>query len=76
MISGLTGLRADEAVEMRDRWSYVLMAEEMRRVTEEPGKDAKELFRRMTFNALISNVDDQPAACITTDATDFVQGVQ
>ncbi|KRP89211.1 phosphatidylinositol kinase [Bradyrhizobium pachyrhizi] len=60
MISGLTVLRADEAVEMRDRWSYVLMAEEMRRVTEEPEKDAKELFRRMTFNALISNLDDHP----------------
>lgn len=60
MISGLTVLRADEAVEMRDRWSYVLMAEEMRRVTEEPEKDAKELFGRMTFNALISNLDDHP----------------
>lgn len=60
MISGLTVLRADEAVEMRDRWSYVLMAEEMRRVTGEPERDAKELFQRMTFNALISNLDDHP----------------
>lgn len=60
MISGLTVLRAEEAVEMRDRWSYVLMAEEMRRVTQEPEKDAKELFQRMTFNALISNLDDHP----------------
>ncbi|MGY8669240.1 HipA domain-containing protein [Bradyrhizobium sp. UFLA05-109] len=60
MISGLTVLRADEAIEMSDRWSYVLMAEEMRRVTEEPEKDAKELFRRMTFNALTSNLDDHP----------------
>lgn len=60
MISGLTVLRAEETVEMRDRWSYVLMAEEMRRVTQEPQKDAKELFQRMTFNALISNLDDHP----------------
>ncbi|MGF6312564.1 MULTISPECIES: type II toxin-antitoxin system HipA family toxin [unclassified Bradyrhizobium] len=60
MISGLTVLRAEEALEMRDRWSYVLMAEEMRRVTQEPEKDAKELFQRMTFNALISNLDDHP----------------
>lgn len=60
MISGLTVLRAEEAVEMRDRWSYVLMAEEMRRVTQEPEKDAKELFQRMTFNAVISNLDDHP----------------
>lgn len=60
MISGLTVLRAAEAVEMRDRWSYLLMAEEMRRVTQEPEKDTKELFQRMTFNALISNLDDHP----------------
>ena len=58
MISGLTLLRAEEVV--KDRWSYVLMAEELRRVVEEPKKDASELFRRMVFNALISNIDDHP----------------
>jgi serine/threonine-protein kinase HipA len=60
MISGLTLLRAEEAAEMRDRWSYVLLAEELRRVVEEPKRDAAELFRRMVFNALISNIDDHP----------------
>jgi serine/threonine-protein kinase HipA len=60
MISGLTLLRAEEEPEMRDRWSYVLMSEELRRVVAEPGKDAPELFRRMVFNALISNIDDHP----------------
>jgi serine/threonine-protein kinase HipA len=60
MISGLTLLRADEAVGARDRWSYVLMSEELRRVVREPKKDASELFRRMAFNALISNIDDHP----------------
>lgn len=60
MISGLTLLRAEEASGTRDRWSYVLMAEELRRVVEEPKKDAPELFRRMAFNALISNIDDHP----------------
>ncbi len=60
MISGLTLLRADDAAEARDRWSYVLMAEELRRVVAEPKKDALELFRRMVFNALISNIDDHP----------------
>ncbi|MBK8223014.1 MAG: type II toxin-antitoxin system HipA family toxin [Candidatus Obscuribacter sp.] len=60
MISGLTLLRADDAVHQRDRWSYVLMAEELRRVVAEPKKDAAELFRRMCFNALISNLDDHP----------------
>jgi serine/threonine-protein kinase HipA len=60
MISGLTLLRADEAAEARDRWSYVLMSEELRRVVRESKKDAPELFRRMAFNALISNIDDHP----------------
>ena len=58
MISGLTLLRADEAP--RERWSYVLASEELRRVVKEPKRDAPELFRRMTFNALISNIDDHP----------------
>lgn len=60
MISGLTLLRADEAPEARERWSYVVMSEELRRVVKEPKKDTPELFRRMTFNALISNIDDHP----------------
>jgi serine/threonine-protein kinase HipA len=60
MISGLTLLRAQEAAGARDRWSYVLMSEELRRVVGEPEKDAAELFRRMVFNALISNIDDHP----------------
>jgi serine/threonine-protein kinase HipA len=60
MISGLTLLRAEEVPEARDRWSYVLMAEELRRVVAEAKKDAPELFRRMVFNALISNIDDHP----------------
>ncbi|MBX3072868.1 type II toxin-antitoxin system HipA family toxin [Candidatus Obscuribacterales bacterium] len=60
MISGLTLLRAEESALQRDRWSYLLMAEELRRVVSEPKKDATELFRRMCFNALISNSDDHP----------------
>ena len=60
MISGLTLLRADEAPDMRERWSYVILVEELRRVVAEPKKDAKELFRRVCFNALISNIDDHP----------------
>jgi serine/threonine-protein kinase HipA len=60
MISGLTLLRAEESAEGRDRWSYVLLSEELRRAVKEPKKDAPELFRRMTFNALISNLDDHP----------------
>ena len=60
MVSGLTLLRADESLEMRTRWSYVILVEELRRVVAEPKKDARELFRRMCFNALVSNIDDHP----------------
>ena len=60
MISGLTLLRADEAPEVKNRWSYVLLVEELRRVVAEPKRDARELFRRICFNALISNIDDHP----------------
>ena len=34
--------------------------EELRRVCANPKEDAAELFRRMCFNALISNTDDHP----------------
>lgn len=60
MVSGLTILRADEAPEARQSWSYPVLVEELRRIVEEPKKDAKELFRRVCFNALISNTDDHP----------------
>ena len=60
MVSGLTLLRAEDTHQARDKWSYVLLAEEVRRVCAEPRKDAPELFRRMCFNALISNTDDHP----------------
>lgn len=70
MVSGLTLLRAEDTFRSRDRWSYVLLAEELRRVCAEPAKDAAELFRRMCFNALISNTDDHPRnhATIAKDA--------
>ena len=60
MISGLTLLGADESPVNRSRWSYVLMVEELRRVVEAAKEDAAELFRRVCFNALISNTDDHP----------------
>ncbi len=60
MISGLTLLRTEDTHQHRERWSYVLMAEELRRVCSDPKDDAVELFRRMCFNALISNIDDHP----------------
>jgi serine/threonine-protein kinase HipA len=60
MISGLTVLRADESSQTRARWSYVVLAEELRRIVSRPKDDARELFRRICFNALISNLDDHP----------------
>jgi len=60
MISGLTILRTEDTHQHRDRWSYVLLAEELRRICANPKVDAAELFRRMVFNALISNTDDHP----------------
>ena len=60
MVSGLTVLRSDETHDARTRWSYVILVEELRRIVAEPEKDAHELFRRICFNALISNLDDHP----------------
>jgi serine/threonine-protein kinase HipA len=60
MISGLTVLRSDETKDARTRWSYLILVEELRRIVTEPEKDARELFRRICFNALISNLDDHP----------------
>ena len=60
MVSALTLLRAEDTYQSRDKWSYVLLAEELRRVCVEPKQATTELFRRMCFNALISNTDDHP----------------
>jgi serine/threonine-protein kinase HipA len=60
MVSALTLLRSDESITDRTKWSYVGLAEELRRVSANPKKDTTELFRRMCFNALISNTDDHP----------------
>jgi serine/threonine-protein kinase HipA len=60
MVSALTLLKTDDSPQFVDKWSYVVLAEELRRVNAEAKKDATELFRRMCFNALISNTDDHP----------------
>ena len=60
MVSGLPLLRAEDSHLDREKWSYVLLAEELRRASAQPKLDAAELFRRMCFNALISNTDDHP----------------
>jgi len=60
MLSALTLLRSEDTHQHREKWSYVLLAEELRRISSQPKTDAPELFRRMVFNALISNTDDHP----------------
>ena len=60
MVSALTLLRGEDTYTARDRWSYVLLVEELRRASGAAATDAAELFRRMCFNALISNTDDHP----------------
>jgi len=60
MISALTLLRTEDTHQSRDKWSYIALVEELRRVSGEARTDAAELFRRMCFNALISNTDDHP----------------
>jgi len=60
MMSSLTILRTEDTHHHRDRWSYVLLSEELRRISSQPKDDDAELFKRMVFNALISNTDDHP----------------
>jgi serine/threonine-protein kinase HipA len=60
VVSALTVLQADDSPTDRARWSYPLLADELRRWTARPERDREELFRRMVFNAAISNTDDHP----------------
>lgn len=60
MISGLTVLGASDSATDRDRWSYPLLADQLRRFDVNDGESRRELFKRMVLNALISNVDDHP----------------
>lgn len=64
MVSALTLLQADDSPnsnERRAEWSYLLLAEQLARLaTTSKSGDLTELFRRICFNALISNSDDHP----------------
>ena len=60
MVSALTLLRADDRATNRRRWSYLALADEIRRASSKPREDLHELFARMCFNAAISNLDDHP----------------
>ncbi|MCH7565485.1 MAG: HipA domain-containing protein [Gemmatimonadetes bacterium] len=60
MVSALTVLDLDDAVVDRAGWSYLAFADELQRWSAQPLEDKRELFRRVVFNALISNSDDHP----------------
>ena len=60
LVSGLTVLDAEEGIRGRERWSYLLLADEIRRWSVKPDADRLELFKRMVFNAMVTNNDDHP----------------
>lgn len=60
MVSALTLLKSDDSPTSSENWSYLLLADEIRRTSADPKTDLRELFARMCFNALISNSDDHP----------------
>jgi len=60
MVSALTALGSDDEPLARGDWSYLRLADEVKRWVKDPASDLKELFRRIVFNALISNLDDHP----------------
>ena len=60
LASALTLLRAEDSPAHRRRWSYLALADEIRRSSSNPRDDLRELFGRMCFNAAISNLDDHP----------------
>ncbi|MDY6990795.1 MAG: type II toxin-antitoxin system HipA family toxin [Thermodesulfobacteriota bacterium] len=60
MVSALTMLRSDDNPAARQDWSYILLADEIRRVSMKPEADLRELFARMCFNAAVSILDDHP----------------
>jgi serine/threonine-protein kinase HipA len=60
VVSALTVLDAEDSYLDRGRWSYPLLADELRRWSSRPERDLAELFRRMVFNAAVTNDDDHP----------------
>ncbi len=57
-VSGLTLLNIDERD--RQKYSYLELADQMRRWIKKPKLDLVELYKRIVFNGLVSNTDDHP----------------
>lgn len=60
LVSGLTVLDCGDSHLDRECWSYPLLADNLRRWSDKPEADCAELFRRMVFNAAVTNNDDHP----------------
>jgi len=60
LVSGLTVLDAEDGYFGGERWSYLLLADELRRWSASADDDRRELYRRMVFNAMVTNNDDHP----------------
>jgi serine/threonine-protein kinase HipA len=60
LVSGLTILDCEDSHVDRERWTYPLLADQLRRWSEKPDGDRVELFRRVIFNAAVTNNDDHP----------------
>ncbi len=72
-LSAHTLLGLEESVTDRTGWSYLDLSHLLRRISSRPEEDAAELFRRMVFNALVSNTDDHPRnhAVLGTNSGDW-----
>jgi len=60
LVSGLTVLGCGDSHLDQERWSYPLLADDLRRWSDRPEADCAELFRRMVFNAAVTNNNDHP----------------
>ena len=60
VLSAASILRADDSAGARSRWSYLELADELQRYSADPRADMVDMFRRIVFNALVSNTDDHP----------------
>lgn len=60
MVSALTLMKSEDIPAAKKDWSYLVLADEIRRASSSPETDLRELYKRMCFNAMVSNLDDHP----------------
>lgn len=59
-LSALTLFDSDDHASSVHEWSYPVLADQLALVSDTPDVCRRELFRRMVFNACITNDDDHP----------------